>query len=195
MSHSRQPSGLISSARMTRAKSPSQTRPNSSLKSIRRMPIAANMPDRKSFTRIAERVVLVIIFDDRSRQLGAFLDPQALGEGAGGDVADHDLDRDDLDLANQLLAHVQATDEMGRDADRRERREDMLGDAVVDDALAADRAALLRVERGRIVLEILDKRARLRTLVEDLGLALIDLAAASHFGNSHSNANGKERGL
>ena len=56
----------------------------------------------------------------------------------------------------------------------------MLGDAVVDDALAADRAALLRVERSGVVLEILDERARLWTLVEDLGFALIDLAAAGH---------------
>ncbi len=46
-------SRLISSARMVRAKSPSQIRPNSSLKSIRRMSIAANMPHMKSFTRIA----------------------------------------------------------------------------------------------------------------------------------------------
>ena len=76
-----------------------------------------------------------------------------------------------------------------------ERGEDVLGDAVVDDALAADRAALLRVERGGVVLEILDERARLRTLVEDLGLALINLAAASH-GSRHSNGKyRKERAL
>ena len=68
--------------------------------------------------RVAERVVLVIIFDDRAGQLRAFLDPEPLGERACGDVADHDLDRDDLDLADQLLAHVEAADEVGRDADR-----------------------------------------------------------------------------
>ena len=66
----------------------------------------------------------------------------------------------------------------------------MFRNSVVDHALAADRAALLRVERGRVVLEILDERAGLRTLVEDLGLALINLAAASH-GSRHSNGNGK----
>jgi acetyl esterase/lipase len=71
-------------------------------------------------------------------------------------------------------------DEMGRHADRAERGKDVLGDAIVEHALAADGAALLGIERGRVVLEILDKRARLRTLVEDLGLALVDLAAASH---------------
>ena len=130
--------------------------------------------------RIAERVVLVIIFDDGSGQLRAFLDPEALGQRARGDVAQNDLDRDDLDLADQLLAHVQTADEMGRDADPGERSEDMLGDPVVEYALAADRAALLRVERRRIVLEILNQGAGLGTLVEDLGLALVDLAAAGH---------------
>ena len=134
--------------------------------------------------RIAERIVLVIIFDDRARQLGAFLDPEPLRQRAGGDVADDDLDRDDLDLADQLLAHVEAADEVGRDADRLERGEDMLGDAVVEHALAVDRAALLRVEGGRVVLEILDQRAGLGTLVEDLGLAFVDLAATGHKGQA-----------
>jgi hypothetical protein len=88
--------------------------------------------------------------------------------------------RFDSDLADQLLAHVEAADEVGRDADRLQRGEDMLADAVVEDALAADRAALLGVEGRRVILEILDQRARLRALVEDLGLAFVDLAAAGH---------------
>ena len=130
--------------------SPSHSRPNSSLKSIRRMPTPRKSPDRKSLTRIAsgdvvhllrrrpaeagdmllgdhrvaERVVLVIIFDDRARQLRAFLDPEALGERAGGDVAHHHLERDDLDLPDQLLAHVEAADEVGRHADLVEMPED-----------------------------------------------------------------------
>ena len=53
-------------------------------------------------------------------------------------------------------------------------------DAVVEHALAVDRAALLRVEGGGVVLEILDQRAGLGTLVEDLGLAFVDLAATGH---------------
>ncbi len=60
--------------------------------------------------RVAERVVLVI-FDDRSRQLGAFLDPEPLGQRARGDAADDDLHGHDLDLADQLLAHVDPADE------------------------------------------------------------------------------------
>ena len=63
--------------------------------------------------------------------------PSRCRERAGGDVAHHHLDRHDLDLADQLLAHVEPADEMGRDADRAEQGEDMLGDAVVEHALAA----------------------------------------------------------
>ena len=76
-----------------------------------------------------------------------------------------------------------------------ERGEDMLGDAVVEHALAADRAALLGVERGRVVLEILDQGARLGTLVEDLGLAFVDLAAAGHVLALHSSRRFEEAGL
>ena len=75
-----------------------------------------------------------------------------------------------------------------------ERGEDMLGDAVVEHALAADRAALLGVEGGRVVLEILDQRAGLGTLVEDLGLAFVDLAATSHK-RDNLHANGMSGGL
>src|SRR5438309_205407 len=64
--------------------------------------------------RVAERVVLVIIFDDRSGQLGAFLDPQPLRQRSRRDVPHHYLDGDDLDLPDQLLAHVDSADEMGR---------------------------------------------------------------------------------
>ena len=59
-----------------------------------------------------------------------------------------------------------------------EQGEDMLGNAVVEHALAGDRSLLLGVERGRVVLEILDQGAGLRPLVEDLGLAFIDESAA-----------------
>ena len=130
--------------------------------------------------RVAQRIVLVIIFDDRAGQLHALFDAQPLGQRARRDVAHHDLDRDDLDLADQLLAHVQAADEVGRHADMVEHGEDMLGDTVVQHALAVDRALLLGIERGGVVLEILDQRAGLGALVQDLGLAFVDLAAASH---------------
>src|SRR5204863_5646954 len=48
--------------------------------------------------RVAERVVLVIIFDDRAGQRRAFLDPELFRERAGDDVAHHHFDRHNLDL-------------------------------------------------------------------------------------------------
>ncbi len=103
------------------------------------------------------------------------------------------INKVDLDLADQLLTHVEAADEVGRDTDRLERGEDVLGNPVVQHALAADRAALLGVKRGRVVLEILDQGPRLRTLVEDLGFPFIDLAAASHVGAVTPAKTGKGR--
>ena len=52
----------------------------------------------------------------------AFLEAQALGQRTGGDVADHHFERNDLDLAHQLLAHVEGAQEMGRDAELVEAR-------------------------------------------------------------------------
>ena len=86
----------------------------------------------------------------------------------------------ELDLADQLLAHIEAADEMRRHADVAEQREHMLGNPVVQHAFAVDRPALLRVERGGIILEILDQGARFGTLIENLRFAFVDLAATGH---------------
>ena len=56
--------------------------------------------------RVAERVVLVAIFDQRPGKLRAFLDAEAFLQRPRGNVANDDFDRDDLDLADQLFAHV-----------------------------------------------------------------------------------------
>ncbi|MCY1241611.1 hypothetical protein D9M72_545210 [compost metagenome] len=69
---------------------------------------------------------------------------------------------------------------MRGDADLVEMREDVLGNTVVQHAFAVDDVMLFLVEGGRVVLEELDERARLRTLIEDLGLALVDTAATIH---------------
>ena len=127
-----------------------------------------------------ELVRLVVELDDRARQRGAFIDADARRERAGGDVAHHHLERDDLHLANELLAHVQPLDEMGRHADLAELHEQILGDAVVEDALALDLVVLLVVEGGGVVLEVLDERTRLRAFIQNLGLAFVDAAAPVH---------------
>src|SRR5262249_42320001 len=132
------------------------------------------------YHRIAELVVLVVEFDDRARQLRAFLESEPLRQRARRDVAHHHLERNDLHFADQLLAHVQPPDEVGRNADVVQVLEDVFGDPVVENAFAFDDIVLLGIERGRVVLEVLDQRSRLRSLVEDLGLAFIDATATAH---------------
>src|SRR3990172_1606704 len=69
---------------------------------------------------------------------------------------------------------------MGRDAHLVEVIEDVLGNAVVEHALAVNDFVLLLVEGGGVVLEELNQRSGLRPLVEDLGLAFIDAPTAVH---------------
>src|SRR5437764_2582413 len=71
---------------------------------------------------------------------------------------------------------------MRRHADVVEVLKDVFGDPVVEDTLAVDHLMLFCIERGRIVLEMLDQRSRLRAFIEDLSLALVDAAAAAHGG-------------
>ena len=47
----------------------------------------------------------------------ALLEPEARRQRAGGDVAHDHLEGNDLDLADQLLAHVEAAHEVRRHAD------------------------------------------------------------------------------
>ena len=108
--------------------------------------------------------------------------PSRVRQRAGGDVAHHDFERNDLDLADQLLAHVEPADEMRRHADVVQVLEDVFRDAVVEHALAFDHLVLLGVEGGRVVLEMLDQRSGLGAFVKDLRLAFINAAAAAHRG-------------
>ena len=47
---------------------------------------------------------------------GHLFDAETRGKRSRRDIAHHDLERNDLDLANQLLAHIEALEEMGRQA-------------------------------------------------------------------------------
>ena len=107
-----------------------------------------------------------------------------------GDVPHHHLQWNDLHLANELLAHVQATDEMGGNADIGQPHHEVFADAVVQHALAGDHPFLLGVERGGVVLEVLHQGAGFRPLEQDLGFPFVELAAASHhdpFLGAHAN--------
>ena len=130
--------------------------------------------------RIAKGVLLVGILHDGPGQPRALVQAQPLGHGPGGIVAHDHLQRDHLDLADQLFAHVQALYEMGRHADIAQPGHEELAQAVVEHALAVDHVTLLGVVGGGIVLEILHQGARLGPFIEHLRLALVDLVAPCH---------------
>ena len=69
---------------------------------------------------------------------------------------------------------------MRRHADVVEMLEDVLADAVVEHTFPFNDLMLFRVERGGIVLEVLDQGSGLRSLIEDLRLAFVDAATAAH---------------
>src|SRR6185503_16963279 len=93
----------------------------------------------------------------------------------------HDLQRHDLNLANQLLAHVETADEVGRHPDVVEVLKQVLRNPVVEDALALDHLVFLGIESGRVVLEVLDQGSRLRSFIKNLGLAFINTASTAHW--------------
>jgi hypothetical protein len=59
--------------------------------------------------------------------------------------------------------------------------EQVLRNPVIEDALALDHLVFLGIERGRIVLEVLDQGTRLRSFVKHLGLAFINAASTAHW--------------
>ena len=130
--------------------------------------------------RVVKLILLVIELDDRTRQLRAFFQSKAGRERTGSDVADHDFQRNDLDFADQLLAHVDALHEMRRHPDVVQLLEDEFRDAIVEHALAFDQRMLLGVEGGSVIFEMLDERAGLRAFVKHLSLALINATPLAH---------------
>src|ERR1700686_1138532 len=57
----------------------------------------------------------------------------------------------------------------------------VLRNPVVEDALALDHLVFLIIERGRIVLEVLDQGSRFRALIKHLGFAFINAAPTAHW--------------
>ena len=63
-------------------------------------------------------------------------------------------------------------------ADLVEAAENILGNAIVQNALPLETLMLLGVERSRVVLEVLNERAGFRPFIKDLRLSFIDAATA-----------------
>src|SRR3954452_21780033 len=70
---------------------------------------------------------------------------------------------------------------MGRHSDVVQVLEQELGNPVVEDALALDDLVLFGVERGRIVLEVLNQSSGLGSFIQNLGLAFINAASTAHW--------------
>ena len=130
--------------------------------------------------RIAKFVVLVVVLDDRAGQRGSLFHTEPLGQRACHDVAHDHFHRDDLDLFDELLAHIEAAHKVGGNADIVKPRHQMFGNPIVDDTFTVNCAFFLIVEGGGIVFEIRDQRAGLRALEKHLGFTLVDLSAAGH---------------
>ncbi len=69
---------------------------------------------------------------------------------------------------------------MSRNADLLEFGHQVFGDAVVEHALTGDRALLLIVEGGGVVLEVLHQGARFGAFEEHFGFAFVNLFATCH---------------
>ena len=131
--------------------------------------------------RVAQRVVLVAELDRRAVEVRALGHAEALGEGAGRDVADDDLERHDLHLPDQRVALGELLDKVrGNPRLVGQLLHQEVGHAVVDHALAGDRALLQAVEGGRVVLVGDDAVIGVVGRKHFLGLALIHLLALFH---------------
>ena len=133
--------------------------------------------------RIAQIVVFIAELDGGLLEDDALLDAEALGEAAGGDVADDDLERDDADLLHGGLAVTQLLDEVRRDALFLQQLHEVVRDLVVHNALAHDGAALEAVERGGVVLVGDDDAFRIVGRKDLLGLAFVKLFKFLHGSN------------
>ena len=124
---------------------------------------------------IAQLVVFIGELDGGRVEYDALLHAVPLGEGAGGDVADDDLQGDDGDLLHQGLPVAELLHEVGGDALGLQTAHEVVGHAVVDGALTGDGALFQAVERGGVVLVGHDEQLGIVGAEHLFGLALIDL--------------------
>ena len=135
--------------------------------------------------RIAEFVVFQAVFDDRSRQHGAFFASVAFAEASCGDVAHDHFDRDHFQLTDELFAHVDAVEEVVCQSDFREGLKHVFGDQIVQHAFAFDGGAFCVVEGGCVVLEVLDQRRGIGTGQQDLRFPFVErLRAMGNFAHA-----------
>lgn len=94
---------------------------------------------------------------------------------AGRNVADDDLERDDLDLLDEGVAVVELLDIVRRDAFFFQLLHQRVGQLVVHNALVTDGALLLAVAGGRVVLVVNHDDGGIARRENLLGLAFVHL--------------------
>jgi hypothetical protein len=80
-----------------------------------------------------------------------------------------------------LLTHIEPFDEVRRNTDPVEMVEDMLGDAIVQNAFAIDHFVLLLVERSGVIFEKLHQSPWFRTFEQDFCFAFVNASTAVHW--------------
>ena len=130
--------------------------------------------------RIIQFVVFIVKLDDRTGQNSSFFNAEAFGQRSRRNVAHHQFQRHNLDFLDQLFAHVDAFDEMGRNANLVQVLKNIFRNAVVEHAFAIDNLMLLGVERGCIIFEKLHQSAGFRAFIKNFGLAFVNFTASAH---------------
>ena len=130
--------------------------------------------------RVAQLIVLVAVFQHGLLELRAFGQTEALGQRTGGDIAHNDFQRHDVNLLHQRLAVGNFFNVMRRDAVFLQHLHQEIRHAVVDDALAHNRALLEAVERGCVVLVVHQHNVRIVRRKNLLRLAFIELFELLH---------------
>ena len=129
---------------------------------------------------VTQLVVLIGELDGGLIEDNALLHAVVLGEGAGGDITDNDLQRDDGDLLDDGLALVDLLNKMGGNTLLLQVSHQAVGHLVVDDALAVDGALLQAVECGGVVLVGNDELLGVLGGEDLLGLAFVQLLQLLH---------------
>ena len=101
---------------------------------------------------VAQVIILIGELNGGLVEHDALLHAVALGEGAGGDIADDDLQRYDGDLLHGSLPVGQLFHIVGGYALCLQPAHEIVGHAVIDGALAGDGTLLEAIEGGGIVL-------------------------------------------
>jgi len=101
---------------------------------------------------VVELVALIGELDGGLVKYDALLHAVAGGKAACGDVADDDLQRDDLDLLDHGIGVGELLHKVGGNALFLQKLHEVVGEPVVDGALSENGALLLAVEGGGVVL-------------------------------------------